>query len=134
MRPSTLAVLALALLALAVRADHREAVPTQQALTYDLDRMSMTEALTIRGRRATFRLVLDSLPDEHEGMTLYDAVAVDSAYGSVFLAPGQVVREGEEAITVQATLRVLFHAGGVIDETYFPPLTEFRLVDALRVD
>jgi hypothetical protein len=134
MRLSTLAVLALALLALAVRADHREAVSTQQALTYDLDRVTMSEALTIRGWRGTFRITLDSLPDEHEGMTLYDCLTVDGVFGSVALAPGQLVRDGEEALTVEVTLWVLFHAGGVIGETYFPPLTELRLVDAHRVE
>jgi hypothetical protein len=67
-------------------------------------------------------------------MTLYDALAADGVVGSLFLSPGQLVRDGEEALTVQATLRVLFHPGGVIGETYFEPFTELRLADAHRVD
>jgi hypothetical protein len=71
--------------------------------------------------------VLDSLPDEHDGQPLYDGTSVDDVARSVFLAPGEQVNDGEEELTVEATLLVLHHPAKVIGGTFFPAFWEYRL-------
>jgi hypothetical protein len=80
----------------------------------------MGEALLLNGQRATFRVVLDSLPDSHDGQLLYDATSPDKVLRSVYLTPGQRVRDGEEVLTAEATLRVIHHPSRVIGAAVFP--------------
>jgi hypothetical protein len=51
------------------------AVPPAVARVHDLARLSPAEAERLQGRRALFRVTPGSLPDAHDGFTLYDAVS-----------------------------------------------------------
>jgi hypothetical protein len=117
MRPLALFLLLLAPLR---ASDDRPRVSGRQVVTHDLARLTQEEALTLCGQRATFRVVLDSLPDVHDGHLLYDATSPDSVLRSVFLTPGQQVNDGEEELTVEATLRVSHHPGAIIGAAVFP--------------
>jgi hypothetical protein len=122
----------LLLLALLRPDNHSHRVSGWQVLTHQLERLTMGEALSLNGQRSTFRVVLDSLPDEHDGQSLYDCLTPDEVARSAYLAPGQTVREGEADLTVEATLRVIHHPGAIIGAAVFPGFWEYRLAGALR--
>src|SRR5262249_10509481 len=91
---------------------------------YSLAGLTPAEARCLEGQRARFRVVLDSLED---GVThSFDCRAPDGVHASVYLRLGQ---EPADGMTVEARLWVIEFPPGL----GFPPLREYRLVDAVRV-
>jgi hypothetical protein len=79
----------------------------------------------LRGRRATFRITLDSDYDREGEYALLDCAGDDQAHRTVWFFGDEV---GEDEMTVEATLHVIQHGGW----GPFPALTEYRLLDARR--
>ena len=94
---------------------------------HDLARLPPSEAYRLEGKTARFRITLDSTDGEFGGFVVYDALAKDDAFGSVWLYPGQVV---DDEMIVEAKLVIIHHKAfpGVFDA-----FTEYRLVRAVRV-
>jgi hypothetical protein len=91
---------------------------------YFLADLTPAEARRLEGKRARFRVILVSLED---GLThSWDCVAPAGLHASMFLRLGQ---EAADAMTVEARLWVIDFPPGL----GFPPLREYRLVDAVRV-
>jgi hypothetical protein len=134
-RPPALLIVLAVIPTIATARSGTEPASGRQVVTHPLDRLTMREALALNGRRARFRVVLDSLPDDYDGQTLYDCLTAGDLAGSVFLAPGEQVREGGEVLAVEATVRVYYHPaafgeGGAL----FPAFWEVRLVEARRTE
>jgi hypothetical protein len=91
---------------------------------YLLADLTPAEARRLEGKRARFRVVLDSLEDfaTHS----WDCQAPAGMHATVFLRLGQ---EPADAMTVEAKLWVIEFPPGL----GFPPLREYRLLDAVRV-
>jgi hypothetical protein len=87
---------------------------------YVLADLTPAEARRLDGRRARFRVSLDSEGEDNA----YDCLAPDGLHASVFLLTG----EEADDMTVEATLVIIDHPPGF----GFPPLREYRLVDAVR--
>ncbi len=101
------------------------AADVRLAPTYDFASLSWRDASRLQGRRATFRIILDSDHDHEDGYTLFDCAGTDDTHRTVWFAGDE---EGEEEMTVEATLQVIHHAGW----GPFPAFTEYRLLDARR--
>jgi hypothetical protein len=56
---------------------------------HDLAALTSFQAERLRGRRALYRVRLDSADGEHAGFVLYDCGAPAGVLGSVWLYPGQ---------------------------------------------
>jgi hypothetical protein len=91
---------------------------------YFLADLRPAEARRLAGRRARFRVVLDSLQDV--ATHSFDCLAPDELHASVYLRLGQ---EAADAMTVEARLWVIDFPPGL----GFPSLREYRLVNAVRV-
>ena len=92
--------------------------------TYDLAELPPADAARLQGRRARFRVVLDSDEAELGKYTTVDCLAPDGLAGGVWLLPG---RELRDEMTVEATLRIINHRAA----WGFPALREYRLMDAV---
>jgi hypothetical protein len=86
-----------------------------------LAELTPMEARHLAGRRARFRVVLDSTGEDS-----FDCVAPDGLHATVYLLPDQ---EPADEMVVEARLKVIDHPPGF----GFPALREYRLLDALRV-
>jgi hypothetical protein len=82
------------------------------------------EARHLAGRRARFRVALDSLEDE--ATHSFDCLAPEGLHASVYLLAGE---EAAGEMTVEATLRVIDHPPGF----GFAGFREYRLLEAVRV-
>ena len=97
--------------------------------TYELASLSPADAFRLNGKRAVFRIGLDSTEAEWEGFTLYDCQSVDAVSRSVYFCPWQDVAD---EMTVEATLWVIRHPATVGDQgTPFPAFVEYRLTKAV---
>ena len=100
------------------------------ALTRDLADLSEAQALALRGGRHRFRVVRDSDTDEAGGCVAFDCAGADDLHRTVRFRKGVAVDADAEAFTVEATVRVLYHAGW----GPFEGFAEVRLVDAVGVE
>jgi hypothetical protein len=99
---------------------------------YDLATLTEAEARRLEGRRALFRILLDSEPGERGRFVWYDCVSPDAVYSSVSLYPGEAV---EGTATVAAVFRRIVHPPTVgADGSALDGLTEYRLTQAVAVD
>jgi hypothetical protein len=98
--------------------------PTGQELNWLASRHFQAEARRLEGKRARFRVVLDSAEDfvDHS----WDCLAPDGLHATVYLRPDQ---EAADMMTVEARLVIIDYPAGF----GFPPLREYRLRSAVRV-
>jgi hypothetical protein len=94
--------------------------------TFVLSKLTPAEALRLDGKRARFRVALDSAEDpDWNGFVGYDCATPDDIARTVLLYRGQDLAD---EMTVEATLRVIRHAATVGElGTFFPTFTEYRL-------
>jgi hypothetical protein len=104
--------------------------PTEVDRAFTLADLTAAEAEHLDGKRARFRVVLDSTAD-HEGKhTLYDCLPPAGVEATVWLLPGQ---EARDEMTVEARLAIIDHKTWIApDGTVFPGFREYRLADAVR--
>ncbi len=127
---SVIHALAVLLLSSPIHRADRPEPAAQTVVAQDLARLRASEAERLEGKRAVYRVVLDSLPDWHKGFVLYDCQSTDDIGRTVWLEGGQHLAE---EMAVEATLFILRHAGAVgSDGTIFAGFTEYRLVGAVR--
>jgi hypothetical protein len=90
----------------------------------DLATLTPAQASRLTGKRAIFRITLDSLPGEWDGFTEYDCKSPDAVERTICLYRSQDV---EDEMVVEATLQLLRHdpAPG------FAGFVEYRLVRAV---
>jgi hypothetical protein len=88
---------------------------------YVLAELTPIEARHLDGKRARFRVALDS-----SGEDSFDCLAPDGLHASVYLVPDQ---EPADEMVVEARLKVIDHPASF----GFPALREYRLLDAVRV-
>jgi hypothetical protein len=86
-----------------------------------LAELTPLEARSLDGKRARFRVVLDSTGEDS-----FDCVAPDGLHATVYLLPDQ---EPADEMTVEARLKIINHPASF----GFPALREYRLLDAVRV-
>jgi hypothetical protein len=91
---------------------------------HDLARLTPADARSLAGKRARYRVVLDSLEDfaTHS----FDCVAPEGLHATVFLLADQ---EAADEMTVEARLVIIDYPAAV----GFAALREYRLRDAVRV-
>jgi hypothetical protein len=97
--------------------------PRAERAVYFLADLTPADARRLDGRRARFRVSLDSTQDNN----CFDCVAPGGLHASVCLVAGQ--EAADDDMTVEATLVIIDHPPGF----GFPALREYRLVDAVRV-
>jgi hypothetical protein len=97
--------------------------PRVERGVYYLADLTPADARRLDGRRARFRVALDSAEDNN----CFDCLAPPGLHASVCLLPGQ--EAADDDMTVEATLVIIDHPPGF----GFPPLREYRLLDAVRV-
>jgi hypothetical protein len=98
---------------------------------YDFARLAPAIAGLLDGKRARFRVAHDSPPSERVGCVCYGCATPDDMERTLFLRGGEADRGGLE---VEAVLRVIHHPPAVCGKTAFVGFTEYRLVDAERVE
>jgi hypothetical protein len=86
---------------------------------YDLATLTPADARSLVGKRARFRVVLDSTGDDS-----FDCVAPDGLHATVYLVPDQEVAD---EMVVEARLVIIDHPASF----GFAALREYRLVDAV---
>jgi hypothetical protein len=117
------------LLLLLPAADPSHAPEAEQAFV--MSKLTPAEAAFPAGKRAKFRIVLDSTDDTWDGFVGYDVRCPEPFYATVRLYPRQEVAD---EMTVEATLRVIHHPATVgAMGTLFPAFLEYRLTKAVRV-
>jgi hypothetical protein len=92
--------------------------------TFTLSALTAHQAAQLEGKRARFRISLDSAEEQDGKYTAYDCLAPDGLIAGVWLLPGQEVRD---EMTVEARLVVIDHRAA----WGFPALREYRLMDAM---
>jgi hypothetical protein len=100
---------------------------------YDLAALTERQAGGLEGRRALYRVTLDSETDERDdGGAVYDCTGDGEGLRTVWLEPGESVRR---RMVVEAVLRRVKHPllRGV-DGPGLPALLEYRLTEARVVD
>jgi hypothetical protein len=91
---------------------------------YVLADLTPAEARRLEGKRARFRVALDSLEDV--ATHSFDCAAPAGLHASVYMRPGQ---EPADEMTVEARLWVIDFPPGF----GLPGFREYRLVDAVRL-
>jgi hypothetical protein len=91
---------------------------------HDLATLAQREATALDGKRALFRVWLDSDDDQEDDFTLYDCQGPPADLRSVWLYSGQGVRE---RMTVEATLRVIRHPPAL----GYAAFVEYRLTQGI---
>jgi hypothetical protein len=100
------------LLLLLVRADVPHVSRAVVELPYDLAILSHRQALLLDGRRVRFRVDLESEPGEtDDGMIVYDCVSVSNANRTIWLRPGQRVKD---VMVVEGVKRVHWREAGTV--------------------
>ena len=101
--------------------------PAASRPTHDFARLTTTNGLI--GKRALYRIVLDSTEGDHDGFILYDCQTQDGTFRCVWLYAGQ---EFADEMVVEATLVVLYHPATVgAMGTKFEGFIEYRLTKAV---
>ena len=97
--------------------------------THELHRLTHSQAERLVGRRAFYSIRIESLPDREGDCILYDCQSPSDVHATAWLPIGQ---ELAEAMTVEATLRIIVHQPSVgADGTPFVGFTEYRLTLAM---
>jgi hypothetical protein len=87
---------------------------------YDLATLTTADARSLAGKRARFRVVLDSTGEDS-----FDCLAPDGLHAAVYLAPDQDIAD---EMVVEARLVIIDHSAAF----GFLLLREYRLKDAVR--
>jgi hypothetical protein len=119
---------------LAVASSHadvpRDSVDATIVRTRDVACLPEETALQRQGRRARYRIELDSSEWEQGRYVAYDCRTDDMTHKTVWLVPGE---EATDEMEVEARLVILRHRGWIAqDGTRFEAFTEWRLMDARR--
>jgi hypothetical protein len=130
--PRHLALLLLALLISPGRGDSPTPSLDRIEPSHDFAALSPRQARRLAGKRATFRVALDSRQDTEGGRSSYDCESADSTTRTLRFAAEEEVAE---TMVVEATLLVVHQPrsvapGGVVLEGF----TEYRLLAARRCD
>jgi hypothetical protein len=94
--------------------------------TYDVSRLSEVEAARLVGKRARFKVELDSDEWDNGRRVVIDCKTSTVEEKTLWLLPGE---EAADEMTVEARLVIRHHPGW----GQFPAFTELRLLDARRV-
>jgi hypothetical protein len=92
--------------------------------TFTLPELTPADAAQLAGKRARFRISLDSAPDQDCKYTTYDCLAPLGLAAAVWLLPGHKV---QDEMVVEARLVIVDHRACF----GFPAQREYRLKDAL---
>jgi hypothetical protein len=100
---------------------------------HDFARLDRSEATQLHGRRATFRIRLNSEADSEAGKVVYDCLGEDGIDRTVWFINGLEVEDDANEMIVEATLRIAhFEPWVAPDGMKFEAFTEYRLEDARR--
>jgi hypothetical protein len=114
------------LLLLLVPADVAHVSSAVVELPYDLWLLSHRQAQLLDGRRVRFRVDLESEPGEtDDGVIVYDCASVDAVNRTVWLVPGQRLKD---VMVVEGVFRLLWRPRG----NGFAGYWEYRVEGALR--
>src|SRR5262245_45064874 len=101
-------------------------INTAVVRTHDLAILSHRQAQLLDGRRVRFRVDLESEPGETDGgMIVYDCISVSNANRTIWLRPGQRVKE---VMIVEGTFRLMWRQAGNGFAGYF----EYGIESAVR--
>jgi hypothetical protein len=98
--------------------------PVEVERTFTLAALTPADAARLEGKRARFRISLDSAPEQDGKYTAYDCLAPDGLIAAVWLLPGQ---EASDEMTVEARLVIVGHRACF----GFPAQREYRLKNAV---
>jgi hypothetical protein len=93
--------------------------------SYDLALLSHRQAQRLDGRRVHIRVDLGSEPGDASGAIVYDCASADDVNRTVWLMPGQTVKD---VMTVEGVFRLLWRQPG----NGFPGYWEYRVEGAVR--
>ena len=100
---------------------------------HDFATVCRSEAFHLNGRRARFRIKLNTEADSEAGRLVYDCVGKDGTDRTVWFISGQEVEDDQEEMIVEATLRIVHRAPWTApDGTRFEGFTGYWLEDARR--
>ena len=100
-------------------------IPTAVEQSYDLALLSHRQAQHLDGRRVRFRVDLESETADVGGAIVYDCASLDAVNRTVWLVPGQRVKDVME---VEGVFRLLWRPVG----NGFPGYWEYRVEGAWR--
>jgi hypothetical protein len=98
--------------------------------THNVARLPAAYALRLEGKRARYRVVLDSSAHEQDGYVLFDCQTGDGTHKTIWLLTGEDVADVME---VEARLVIRhYRAWTAQNGTHLPAFTEFRLMNSRR--
>jgi hypothetical protein len=92
---------------------------------YDLAKLTPAQARRLHGRRATFRIALDTDAYREGQHDIYGCISDETIERSLFVPAGVEI---DNQATVEALLCVIEHTPAVIGNTFFMGFTEYRLL------
>jgi hypothetical protein len=100
-------------------------IPTRIERSFDLALLSHRQAQQLDGQRVRIRVDIESDPGDAGGAVVYDCVSLDAVNRTVWLVPGQRVKD---AMDVEGVFRRLWRPPG----NGFAGHWEYRVEGALR--
>ncbi len=101
--------------------------------TYDLERLTVSQAAHLEGKRIRFRVRRVGSADRRGGFDVYRVMVRDRAndLGTVWLYPGQDA--GDEIVVEARLVAQRYRSGMGSGGTWYPAYVSYRLKEALRV-
>jgi hypothetical protein len=100
---------------------------------HDFATVCRSEAFHLNGRRALFRIQLNTEADSEAGRLVYDCVGKDGTNRAVWFISGQEVEDDQKEMIVEATLRIVHREPWTApDGMRFEAFTGYWLEDARR--
>jgi hypothetical protein len=100
---------------------------------HDFATVCQSEAFHLNGRRARFRIKLNTEADSEAGRLVYDCVGKDGTDRTVWFISSHEVEDDQEEMIVEATLRIVHRAPSASpDGMRFEAFTGYWLEDARR--
>jgi hypothetical protein len=99
--------------------------------------LAQADADRLDGQMVRFQIELNSTEGEHNGYILYDCKSRNAVARSVWFRPnadGSDLDTDDGPFEVEGRLVVIVHPARLVGATWFDGFTEFRLVDARRVE
>jgi len=95
---------------------------------WELATLTAEQACALNGHRATFVVLLDSLPDDWGGRVWFDADSLELVYRSVGPPPGVDVSAVGGVLLVEGVLEAHRHGAWIGPGGVVPPFTVYRVV------
>jgi hypothetical protein len=100
---------------------------------HDLASISLRQAENLHGRKARYRVTVDSMAWTHENYIFYDCQSIDDVSRTMWFFADEEVDE-ERVMIVEGCSKVIHHLPTVGEMgTKFPGFMEYRLMDVQRV-